>query len=444
MGVTSFLVNILDRREPGSMLTEDKVFKSGVHKDREYTNEDLRATVEAYNNAFVTAPWTIGHEINPGDPAAGWIRELSYKESEQGQGFIIAHSQFNALGQKLLDEKTHQNKSISFYPKDSPYNPVPGVYFPRHVAMLGAEMPALTGLGTLSQLDFSDSELYSDETYIEYTFQLELTMTEFETIQNQLKALTTQVATLTNLIAEEATEEALDDAKEDTELASKPEPGSTSMAKEPGSCAACASKEPGSGSADYTVEEPRPRDQKEPGSELDYKALYLQSQLELKGQTEANASVALAQEIELLYSDGALDETDISPVDLTNCLIKLKIGAEDFSNENDPQVVINKLLKIISAKSPSVELGSVFDTGLDSDVDFAAETHVLDTASDTTMLGDDFANTVEGIAKTHELSYSQAMSAHLSAQGVVKSTSGSKAAVSYKKALADEVTRFKR
>ena len=43
----------------------------------------------------------------------------------------------------------------SFYSPDAPANPVPGVYYLRHVGFLGAQPPAVTGLRSP---EFADNE----------------------------------------------------------------------------------------------------------------------------------------------------------------------------------------------------------------------------------------------------------------------------------------------
>ncbi|WP_345195520.1 hypothetical protein, partial [Kistimonas scapharcae] len=50
----------------------------------------------------------------------------------------------------LVKEGRYKKVSASFYTPESPSNPVPGVYYLRHVGFLGAQPPALKGLKPVS------------------------------------------------------------------------------------------------------------------------------------------------------------------------------------------------------------------------------------------------------------------------------------------------------
>jgi hypothetical protein len=377
------------------MIKWNKVFRAGTHKGKTYRNDDLRATATAYSNTHVTAPWTIGHEIYPGDPAAGWIRTIEYREDGAGIGELWAETQFTKLGLKILDDETHQNRSISFYPPDSNYNPHPGVNFVRHVAMLGAEMPALTDLGLTSLVDFSEGDI-SDEEILTYSI-LDKPMD----IEKKLQELADQIAALSKLItAEVALEDSITDVAPDTNAGETP-------------CASCAPSAP-----EYSTEEPS----SEP---VDYKALYEKA-------IQANASVGIAQEVDLLYSDGILSEAEIPAKDLIEVLTKIKLRPEDFGAETGE--VFTKLLEALKVRTPQVDLGSAFEEN-----DFSADIeHPLEEAEPG--LADDYNLKVEKVAREHELSYSQALSAHVSAEAFVASNPKN----TYQKALTAEVKRFKR
>lgn len=399
---------------------EEKVFMAGTWKGKPYTNEDLQNSAKAYERARVTAPWTVGHEITNGQAAAGWIRSLVYRESPTGVGELWALSDFNALGQKIIAEETHKNKSISFYPPDSPYNPEPGAYFVRHVAMLGAEMPALTGLGMIGTTDFSEGV---PEDLLEYNISPDLfeadsysfTMNDFETIKASLQALAHQVAVLTKAMLEDQ----IEDIGEN-------EPAAADVAiDEAAVCAACGDKpKPMAEEMSKAVIEEMPKD---------YKALYEAAQEELTRASEANASVSLAQVVESYYNEGILSEDTISAKDLTLCLTKLSLGHDNFSDAESPATVINALIKALQEAKPG------YDIPLGEETDsFSAEEEGNMSIDDQNELGDAFYSEAEKVAKDFGLSFSQGMSALLSAKEVAKANG-----IGLQRALKEEAGRFK-
>lgn len=56
---------------------------------------------------------------------------------------------------EMVDKGSFKKISASFYHPDSPNNPVPGVYYLRHVGFLGAQPPAVKGL---RPVEFADGE----------------------------------------------------------------------------------------------------------------------------------------------------------------------------------------------------------------------------------------------------------------------------------------------
>lgn len=138
-------------------MNRTKVFYAGTQPDYSYSNEDIKQIAESYSEANYSAPWVCGHETKSGDPAMGWVRELEYAE-EEGVGVLYALSDFNEAGQKLVDSGAYENKSISFYTPESVFNPLPGVWSLRHIAMLGAEPPVLKDLGPIAVIDYSEGD----------------------------------------------------------------------------------------------------------------------------------------------------------------------------------------------------------------------------------------------------------------------------------------------
>lgn len=146
------------------------VFTAGQKPDYTYSNEEVKQIAESYSEAQYSAPWVLGHCPKTGDPAAGWIRNVEYEE-KNGVGQLYAVSDFNGLGEKCIETGEYENKSVSLYVPDSPFNPTPGKWALRHIAMLGAEPPALKNLGPIAVIDYSEEENEAD--YVNYTCSCE-------------------------------------------------------------------------------------------------------------------------------------------------------------------------------------------------------------------------------------------------------------------------------
>lgn len=134
-----------------------QIFKPGKHtamsgQSFAFSESDLAATVAAYDPAKYEAPLTIGHPKHD-KPRFGGVGALSYSE-----GFMDAQPK-DVLPEfaEWVGKKMFTSVSASFYAPDAPNNPVPGVYYLRHVGFLGAQPPAVKGLNQHG-LSFSADE----------------------------------------------------------------------------------------------------------------------------------------------------------------------------------------------------------------------------------------------------------------------------------------------
>ncbi len=123
-----------------------QIFKPGKHVAASgdpfnISESDVAATVAAYNPALHEAPVVVGHPRHD-LPAYGWIKSLAFAD-----GALAAETQqVDPAFAELVDAGRYKKISASFYHPDSPSNPVPGVYYLRHVGFLGAQPPAVKGL----------------------------------------------------------------------------------------------------------------------------------------------------------------------------------------------------------------------------------------------------------------------------------------------------------
>lgn len=133
-----------------------KIFKVGTHTSmqgvaKDYTRDMLATCVAAYNPQTHEAPLVVGHPKTD-DPAMGWVDHLELSDD----GYLLAYpKQVPAEFAESVNAGKHNKVSASFYLPDSPANPTPGKLYLRHVGFLGAQPPAVKGLGTVQ---FAENE----------------------------------------------------------------------------------------------------------------------------------------------------------------------------------------------------------------------------------------------------------------------------------------------
>lgn len=110
-------------------------------RELEFSEADLAASVKAYDPAKSKAPIVIGHPKQSA-PAYGWIDSMS----TDGDLMYATGDDVMPEFAEMVKDKRFAHRSISFYAPASASNPVPGVYYPRHMAFLGATPPAVKGL----------------------------------------------------------------------------------------------------------------------------------------------------------------------------------------------------------------------------------------------------------------------------------------------------------
>lgn len=137
------------------------IFKPGQHTAMSgdsfnFSESDLAATVRAYSPALHEAPLVIGHPKHDA-PAAGWVKSLQ----ATADGLVAEPQQVDPAFAELVSQGSYKKISASFYHPDSPSNPVPGVYYLRHVGFLGAQPPSIKGLRPIELAD-------TDEGVIEF------------------------------------------------------------------------------------------------------------------------------------------------------------------------------------------------------------------------------------------------------------------------------------
>ncbi len=131
------------------------IFKTGTHTDSNgtvvsFSESDLKQAISAYNPSIHQAPIVVGHPKTDA-PAYGWVKSLT---GDKGNLYAIPEQIQHDFGEQVK-QGLYKKVSASFYPPNSPTNPVKGVYYLRHVGFLGAEPPAIKGL---EPIEFNEND----------------------------------------------------------------------------------------------------------------------------------------------------------------------------------------------------------------------------------------------------------------------------------------------
>ena len=126
------------------------IFKPGRHtavngKVIEFSDAQLKASAEAYKPELHEAPLVVGHPKTD-DPAYGWAKALSFS----GGVLNAEPHQVDGQFESMVNAGRFKKISASFYEPNAPGNPVPGVYYLRHIGFLGARAPSVHGLKNAS------------------------------------------------------------------------------------------------------------------------------------------------------------------------------------------------------------------------------------------------------------------------------------------------------
>lgn len=144
------------------------IFRAGRHTAMSgarlaFSESDLAASAAAYDPALHEAPLVIGHPKHD-MPAYGWVKAVSFSDGDEFKdaSLFAVPAQVNADFADMVAAGAFKKISASFYPPNAPSNPVPGVYYLRHVGFLGAQPPAIKGLAQVAFADNNDCVTFSE------------------------------------------------------------------------------------------------------------------------------------------------------------------------------------------------------------------------------------------------------------------------------------------
>ena len=151
------------------MKTDIHIFSPGTQTSaqgvtREFTSGDLQQVANSYNADLHEAPIRIGHEDNDKVPSWGWVKQVKLKGED-----LYAEVEFSPLMEDYVKNGLYRKVSASFYAPESKINPDPGSWSLRHVAMLGAQPPAVKGLK-----GFAYAEESVDEGVLDFAVEMKL------------------------------------------------------------------------------------------------------------------------------------------------------------------------------------------------------------------------------------------------------------------------------
>lgn len=106
-----------------------------------FSEADLQATARAYDPKKSKAPLVIGHPKTD-DPAKGWTVSLTASE----RGLFASADKVDPQFAESVRNGAYGTVSAKFYRPEDPNNPVPGVWYLRHIGFLGAQLPGVKGL----------------------------------------------------------------------------------------------------------------------------------------------------------------------------------------------------------------------------------------------------------------------------------------------------------
>lgn len=160
-------------------------FEDSAGRLRTFTAGDLDAIARSYDPARRDAPLTFGHPQTDKAPAYGWVEKL---KSEGGR-LYANFSQVPEQVRDLVAKGHYRHVSMSL---------MPDLVTLRHVALLGAEQPAIDGLAAVEFADGGDA-ITVDFTAARGegdTMTVEELQRQIGQLQGQLEALRAENASL--------------------------------------------------------------------------------------------------------------------------------------------------------------------------------------------------------------------------------------------------------
>ena len=158
-------------------------FEDSAGRLRTFTARDLDAIARRYDPARRDAPLTFGHPDSDRAPAYGWVEKLKSEGGRLSANFSRVPEQVR----DLVAKGHYRHVSMSL---------MPDLVTLRHVALLGAEQPAIDGLAAVEFADGGDAITVDFATQKEGDTMSEDLQREIGALKERIKSLETENAAL--------------------------------------------------------------------------------------------------------------------------------------------------------------------------------------------------------------------------------------------------------
>lgn len=171
-----------------------EIFKTGIHNGDKYVESDIDAMVAAFDEVGFRPPIKLGHKEESGDPAYGWVKAIrkqgdtlvaDFSDLPQKVYEAISNRQFDTVSSEILFNLNRNGKKFARALKG--------------VALLGAEIPGVSGLKPLRECFSAEDEYKVIELAIqpEPTDEVETDEDEgLDMAEDQIAALTAEIKQL--------------------------------------------------------------------------------------------------------------------------------------------------------------------------------------------------------------------------------------------------------
>lgn len=126
-----------------------QIFRAGTHVAMNGTTvtfdlDDISDTARMYKQTIWSAPLVLGHPVSDNAPSHGDVVRMFVEGLA-----LYAEAEVDSELIDLVRGGRYTNRSASFYHPSQANNPVPGIYYLRHVGFLGGQPPAVKGMAPL-------------------------------------------------------------------------------------------------------------------------------------------------------------------------------------------------------------------------------------------------------------------------------------------------------
>ena len=183
-----------------------EIFKAGRAVDdsgvvHHFSEADVAGMAAAYDPALREAPLTIGHPAHD-LPAYGWVGAMRINT---GGRLVMDAVRVEPQFAEMVYAGRFRKRSAAFYPPGHANNPKPGHWYPRHVAFLGAQPPAIAGLKDITFADSPDGLCCFSEFNPQDHAMTDKLQAQLDTTQAQLDKANADVAAA-NKLAKDSTD----------------------------------------------------------------------------------------------------------------------------------------------------------------------------------------------------------------------------------------------